>query len=49
MVIFISEKDSDLDLEDEYRIDFIKNHLKAVHKAIDEGVNVQGYALLEFN
>ena len=37
------EKDSDLDLEDEYRVDFIKNHLKKIHKAIKEGINIQGY------
>ena len=31
------------DHRDKYREDFIKNHLKWVHKAIKEGVNVKGY------
>ncbi|AIM24789.1 6-phospho-beta-glucosidase GmuD [Melissococcus plutonius] len=30
-------------IEDDYRIEFITNHLKWVHQAIQEGSNVQGY------
>ncbi len=37
------EKDSELDLEDDYRVDFIKNHLRALHKAMEEGLNLKGY------
>lgn len=35
-------------IEDDYRIDFIKEHLKYVHQAIREGVNVKGYHLWTF-
>lgn len=31
------------DFEDKHRADFIKSHLYWIHKAIREGVNVQGY------
>lgn len=31
------------DIEDEYRINFINSHLEAVHHAIKDGANVQGY------
>lgn len=30
-------------IQDDYRIDFVKEHLKYVHQAIQEGSNVQGY------
>lgn len=30
-------------IEDDYRIEFVKDHLKYVHKAIEEGSNVHGY------
>lgn len=30
-------------IEDDYRIDFLKDHLSYVHKAIEEGCNVKGY------
>lgn len=30
-------------IEDDYRIDFIKGHLKYVHQALEEGVYVKGY------
>ncbi|MED5053085.1 MULTISPECIES: glycoside hydrolase family 1 protein [Anoxybacillaceae] len=33
---------------DDYRIDFIKEHLKWVHRAIQEGVHVKGYHLWTF-
>ncbi|MGN1385860.1 MAG: glycoside hydrolase family 1 protein [Bacillus sp. (in: firmicutes)] len=35
-------------IEDDYRIEFIKGHLKWVHKAIQEGANVKGYHLWTF-
>lgn len=31
------------EIEDDYRIDFVKDHLKYVHQAITEGSNCQGY------
>ena len=30
-------------IEDDYRIEFVTDHLKWVHQAIQEGSNVQGY------
>lgn len=35
-------------INDDYRIEFIKDHLKYVHKAIGEGCNVRGYHLWTF-
>ncbi|MCC5895468.1 MAG: glycoside hydrolase family 1 protein [Alkalibacterium sp.] len=35
-------------IEDDYRIDFIKGHLKWLHKATSEGCNVKGYHLWTF-
>ncbi|GAA0353367.1 glycoside hydrolase family 1 protein [Alkalibacterium iburiense] len=35
-------------IEDDYRIDFIKEHLKWLHRAIEEGANVKGYHLWTF-
>ncbi len=35
-------------IEDDYRIDFIKSHLKWLHKAINEGCNCKGYHLWTF-
>lgn len=35
-------------IEDDYRIDFIKEHLKWLHKAMEEGCNVKGYHLWTF-
>ncbi|MEC2222605.1 MULTISPECIES: glycoside hydrolase family 1 protein [Heyndrickxia] len=35
-------------IEDDYRIDFIREHLIWVHKAISEGVNVKGYHMWTF-
>ncbi|RDC49543.1 glycoside hydrolase family 1 protein, partial [Acinetobacter sp. RIT592] len=35
-------------INDDYRIEFIKDHLKYVHKAIEEGCNVRGYHLWTF-
>jgi 6-phospho-beta-glucosidase len=35
-------------IQDDYRIEFIKGHLKWIHKAIMEGCNVKGYHLWTF-
>lgn len=35
-------------VNDEYRIEFIKGHLKYIHKAIEEGCNINGYHLWTF-
>ncbi|HBT48629.1 MAG: Beta-glucosidase/6-phospho-beta-glucosidase/beta-galactosidase [Caldanaerobacter subterraneus] len=35
-------------IQDDYRIEFIKEHLKWVHKAIEEGCNVKGYHVWTF-
>jgi len=35
-------------INDQYRIDFIKEHLKWLHKAIEEGSNAKGYHLWTF-
>ena len=35
-------------IQDDYRIDFFKGHLKWVHEAINEGVNVKGYQVWTF-
>ncbi|MGL5043199.1 MAG: glycoside hydrolase family 1 protein [Culicoidibacterales bacterium] len=35
-------------IADDYRIDFIKNHLAYLWKAIDEGANIKGYHLWTF-
>lgn len=35
-------------VDDYYRIDFIRDHLKWLHKAISEGCNVKGYHLWTF-
>lgn len=35
-------------IEDDYRIDFIKEHLKWLHKAIQEGCNIKGYHIWTF-
>lgn len=35
-------------IEDDYRIDFIKEHLTYLHKAIEEGANCKGYQLWTF-
>ncbi len=35
-------------IEDDYRIEFIKEHLKWLHRAIEEGCNVKGYHLWTF-
>lgn len=35
-------------IDDQYRIDFIKDHLKWLHKGIEEGANCKGYHLWTF-
>ncbi|MDQ0222142.1 glycoside hydrolase family 1 protein [Streptococcus moroccensis] len=35
-------------IQDDYRIDFIKDHLRELHKAIEEGANCKGYLLWTF-
>jgi 6-phospho-beta-glucosidase/beta-glucosidase len=35
-------------IEDDYRIDFIRDHLRYVHQALQEGSNCQGYHLWTF-
>lgn len=35
-------------IQDDYRIEFIENHLKVLHQAIEEGANCHGYMLWTF-
>ena len=35
-------------IEDDYRIDFVKNHLIWLHKSIEEGCNVKEYHMWTF-
>ena len=35
-------------IQDDYRIDYVKAHLKWLHKAISEGANVRGYNMWSF-
>lgn len=35
-------------IEDDYRIEFVKEHLKWLHKAIEEGANCHGYHMWTF-
>lgn len=35
-------------INDDYRIEFIKEHLKWLHKALEEGCNIKGYHLWTF-
>ncbi|PAF33994.1 6-phospho-beta-glucosidase, partial [Terribacillus saccharophilus] len=35
-------------IQDDYRIEFIREHLKWLHKAIEAGCNVKGYHLWTF-
>lgn len=30
-------------VDDQYRIDFVREHLEVIHRAIGEGMNVRGY------
>ncbi|MCT4792653.1 MULTISPECIES: glycoside hydrolase family 1 protein [Exiguobacterium] len=41
-------RDADGSIQDDYRIDFIAEHLKWVHLALEEGSNVKGYHLWTF-
>ncbi|MDD9898815.1 MAG: family 1 glycosylhydrolase [Candidatus Melainabacteria bacterium] len=36
-------EETEQDIEDKYRVKFIRDHLIAVHRAINEGANVRGY------
>ncbi|TMN21744.1 glycoside hydrolase family 1 protein [Lentibacillus cibarius] len=36
------------EIQDDYRIDFIREHLKWLHQAIEEGANAKGYHLWSF-
>ncbi len=35
-------------IADDYRIDFVKNHLKVLHRAISDGANCKGYLMWTF-
>nr|WP_074037852.1 glycoside hydrolase family 1 protein [Exiguobacterium profundum] len=41
-------RDENGSVQDDYRIDFIREHLKWMHQAIEEGSNVKGYHLWTF-
>ncbi|PAD22688.1 glycoside hydrolase family 1 protein [Terribacillus saccharophilus] len=41
-------RDAEGIIQDDYRIDFIKDHLRWVQKALNEGANVKGYHLWTF-
>ena len=32
-------------VEDDYRIDYMKKHIEAIHSAVDEGVDCRGYLM----
>ena len=38
----------DGEIQDDYRIEFISEHLKWLHKAIEEGCNAKGYHMWTF-
>lgn len=40
----IQDEAGEFTVEDDYRIEYMKNHLLAVEEALDEGVDVMGYA-----
>lgn len=40
----LTEKEGSYTVEDDYRIDYLKQHLEQVEKAIEDGVEVMGYA-----
>lgn len=35
-------------VHDDYRIDYLKNHIEAIHDAIEDGVDMMGYCLWSF-
>ena len=36
------------EIQDDYRIDFVKDHLRELHRAIQEGANCKGYLMWNF-
>lgn len=41
-------RNADGEIEDDYRIEFVKDHLKWLHKGIEEGANCKGYHMWTF-
>ncbi len=35
-------------IQDDYRIDFVKDHLRELHRAIQDGANCKGYLIWTF-
>ena len=35
-------------IQDDYRIDFVKGHLRELHRAIEDGANCKGYLIWTF-
>ena len=35
-------------IQDDYRIDFVKDHLRELHRAIKDGANCKGYLIWTF-
>ena len=35
-------------IQDDYRIDFVKGHLRELHRAIEDGANCKGLLNLDF-
>ena len=35
-------------IQDDYRIDFVKGHLRELHRAIEAGANCKGYLIWTF-
>ena len=44
----IDELDENGYVEDDYRIDFVKGHLRELHRAIEDGANCKGYLIWTF-
>lgn len=40
---FVDNGNGDKDIDDQYRIEFIKSHLQAIQEAVSKGANVKGY------
>ena len=39
----IDKIDENGEINDDYRIDYIKRHIKAMHKCIENGIEIKGY------